>query len=181
MLQISHAESAADIAAARELFTEYAESLGFSLCFQGFDQELATLPGSYADPTGRLLLARIDGKLLGCVALRKLEDGVCEMKRLYVRPESRGHAIGWALVLSLLNEAPEMGYSRMRLDTVPGKMDSAISMYRALGFHTIPPYCANPVEGALFFERDLQDPAAVASLTAVRNAMQRLVKLNQKP
>lgn len=140
---------------ARELFTEYAQSLGFSLCFQGFDKELAGLPGKYSGPDGRLLLAEEKGKLAGCVALRKLEDGICEMKRLYIRPEFRGLGLGAALAHAAIKAAREIGYRRMRLDTVPGKMDSAIKMYRGIGFHEIPAYTHNPVPGAIFLELEL--------------------------
>src|SRR5690348_5113749 len=97
MLDLIHARSPDDIAAARELFLEYAASLGFNLCFQNFDKEVAELPGAYAEPTGRLLVARLDGKVAGCIALRPIDERICEMKRLYVRPEARGHGIAWAL------------------------------------------------------------------------------------
>ena len=181
MLDLIHARSPDDIAAARELFLEYAESLGFSLCFQNFDKEVAELPGAYAEPTGRLLVARLDGKVAGCIALRPIDERICEMKRLYVRPEARGHGIGWALALTLLDEASGIGYSSMRLDTVPGKMDAAISMYRALGFHDILAYCVNPIPGALYFEIGLPASMEFASGTAVDAAVQRLVKLKKKP
>ena len=181
MLDLVHARASEDIAAIRELFLEYAASLGFSLCFQNFDKEVADLPGTYAEPAGRLLLARLDGKVAGCIALRQLDKLICDMKRLYVRPEARGHGIGWALALTLLDEASEIGYSSMRLDTVPGKMDSAIAMYRALGFYDIPAYCVNPIPGALYLERRLPVSMQFACGTAVDAAVQRLVKLKQKP
>ena len=140
---------------ARRLFQEYGESLGFSLCFQSFDKELAGLPGDYAPPEGRLLLAEHEGKIAGCVALHKLSDGICEMKRLYVRPAFRGQALGRALAERVLCEARDLGYTHMRLDTIVGKMDSAIALYRELGFREIPPYRENPIAGAIYMELKL--------------------------
>ena len=154
---ISQAESAAQIEQARMLFQEYAASLDFHLCFQSFDKELAELPGDYAPPQGRLLLAEQDGKLAGCVALHKIGDGICEMKRLYVRPEFRGKALGRALAERVIEEARALGYARMRLDTIVGKMDAAIALYRALGFRQVPPYRENPIAGAIYMEFELSD------------------------
>jgi len=151
-MQFLQAESAAQIAQARELFLEYAQSLGFSLCFQNFDKELASLPGDYAPPEGRLLLAEFENRLAGCVALHKLEDGICEMKRLYLRPEFRGKRLGRALAERIIGEAREMGHHRMRLDTVEPVMSDAVAMYRRLGFQEIEPYCANPMAGALYMQ-----------------------------
>ena len=148
----AQAESAAQIAQARELFLEYAQSLGFSLCFQNFDQELAGLPGDYAPPAGRLLLADYEGQLTGCVALHPLEPGICEMKRLYLRPQFRGKGLGSALADRIITEARQIGYQRMRLDTVEPVMKDAVAMYRKLGFREIAPYCANPIAGALYME-----------------------------
>ncbi len=154
-LRISEAVSPMDIAHVRELFLEYAQSLGFSLCFQGFDKELAELPGDYAPPQGRLLLASYEGALAGCIALHGLEQNVAEMKRLYVRPQYRGKRVGFALVQRLLAEAREMGYGSIRLDTVEPVMKDAVKMYRRLGFREIAPYRANPIEGALYMQLDL--------------------------
>lgn len=154
-LFISQAASAADIAQARELFLEYAESLGFSLCFQSFDKELAELPGDYAPPRGRLLLATFAGDSAGCVALHDLGESVAEMKRLYVRPQYRGKRVGFALVQQLLDEARAIGYRSIRLDTVEPVMKDAVKMYRRLGFQQIPPYRTNPIEGALYMQLDL--------------------------
>lgn len=154
-LLIAQTESPEQVEEARKLFLEYAESLGFSLCFQSFDKEVAGLPGDYSPPDGRLLLARYEGKVAGCVALHKLSDGVCEMKRLYVRPEFRGKALGRALAERVFAEARAAGYSRMRLDTIVGKMDSAIALYRRLGFREIPPYRENPITGAIYMELKL--------------------------
>jgi putative acetyltransferase len=149
------AESDAEIAQTRDLFLEYAESLGFSLCFQNFDQELAGLPGDYASPHGRLLLADYDGQLAGCVALHKLEPEICEMKRLYLRTRFRGKGLGRALAETIIAEARAIGYRRMRLDTVEPVMKDAVAMYRRLGFKEIPPYRANPIAGALYMELQL--------------------------
>ena len=154
-LQIIPASSSAQIAQARELFLEYAASLGFSLCFQNFDQELAGLPGEYAPPDGRLLLAEYEGQLAGCVALHKIEPGICEMKRLYLRPQFRGKGLGRALAEHLIAEARQMGYRRMRLDTVEPVMKDAVAMYRVMGFREITPYRPNPMAGTLYMELDL--------------------------
>jgi ribosomal protein S18 acetylase RimI-like enzyme len=156
MLTIIQAESEEHLATVRELMLEYAAWLEFELCFQGFEEELRTLPGKYDLPQGRLLLALWDGEAAGIGALRPLaEEGVCEMKRLYVRPQFRGHSIGLALAQRLIQDAAEIGYQRMRLDTVPGKMDSAIAMYRRLGFRPIKPYYGTPISKTLFMELEL--------------------------
>lgn len=139
----------------RALFKEYQEFLGFDLCFQSFDDELATLPGKYAPPSGRILLAECDGKIAGCVALRKIGEGICEMKRLFVRAEFRGKGIGRLLAVEIINAGKEICCEKMRLDTVP-KLREAIALYRKLGFYEIPPYTHNPVPGALFFEIKLR-------------------------
>jgi ribosomal protein S18 acetylase RimI-like enzyme len=146
------AESPQQIAQVRELFLEYAQSLGFSLCFQSFDKELAGLPGDYAPPEGRLLLAEYDGALAGCVALHRLEPKICEMKRLYLRPEFRGKGVGRALADAIIGQARAIGYERMRLDTVEPLMRDAVAMYRRLGFKEIAPYRENPIEGAMYME-----------------------------
>ena len=151
-LVIIPASTPAQIEQARELFLEYAKSLDFSLCFQDFDKELAELPGDYAPPEGRLLLAEYEGQLVGCVALHKLEPGICEMKRLYLRPTVRGKGLGRALAEHLIAEARQIGYKRMRLDTVEPSMKDAVGMYRKLGFREIVPYRRNPIAGALYME-----------------------------
>jgi putative acetyltransferase len=151
-LTLQQAESPAQIAQARELFLEYADSLGFSLCFQSFDQELAGLPGDYAPPDGRLLLAEYRGQPAGCVALHKLDSGICEMKRLYLRPQLRGRGVGRALAQAVIAEARAIGYRKMRLDTVEPVMPNAVAMYRRLGFVEIAPYRTNPIAGALYME-----------------------------
>jgi putative acetyltransferase len=152
---LAQAETPAQIAQAHELFLEYAQSLGFSLCFQNFDKELAGLPGDYAPPDGRLLLAQFEGQLAGCIALHKLEDSICEMKRLYLRPQFRGKGLGRGLADHIIAEARHIGYQRMRLDTVEPVMKEAVAMYRRIGFREIAPYCANPIAGALYMDLSL--------------------------
>ena len=142
------------MADARALFLEYAQVLGIDLCFQGFDTELAELPGSYARPAGRLLAASLDGALAGCVAMRPLLDRACEMKRLYVRPAARGGGVGRALAGAVIAAALDEDYVRMRLDTLP-QMVEAQPLYESLGFREIEPYYENPVPGARFLELTL--------------------------
>lgn len=156
-LRMTQVSSPAQIAQVRKLFLEYAKSLGFSLCFQNFDQELAGLPGDYSPPEGRLLLAEYEGQVAGCVALHKLEPGVCEMKRLYLRPAFRGKGLGRRLAKAILDEARSIGYQRLRLDTVEPVMKDAVALYRSLGFREIAPYRANPMEGTLYLELSLTD------------------------
>jgi ribosomal protein S18 acetylase RimI-like enzyme len=160
-MKLKEAKSEEEIQQARQLFEEYAAWLGINLCFQNFDKELAELPGDYASPTGRLVLATENDKTVGCVAVRKIGDNICEMKRLYVRPEFRGKRLGRMLAEKIIEAAREIGYSRMRLDTLPGKMDNAIAMYRSLGFKNIDPYYNNPVEDAAFMELVLDQRAGV--------------------
>ncbi|MES1261200.1 MAG: GNAT family N-acetyltransferase [Acidobacteriota bacterium] len=153
MLRPARAAGEEDLAAVRELFREYAGWVGNALCFRSFERELADLPGCYAAPAGRLLLAFVEGHLAGCVALRPLSPAIAEMKRLYVRPAFRGAGLGRALVESIMEEARGIGYTRLRLDTLPS-MPQAIAMYRQLGFREIAPYGGNP-PAALCFERQL--------------------------
>src|SRR6202158_2571873 len=149
---VVQAESLAKIDQVRELFLEYAQSLGFSLCFQNFDKELAGLPGDYAPPEGRLLRAEYEGQIAGCVALHKLEPGICEMKRLYLRPQFRGKGLGRALADRISADARQIGYQRMRLDTVEPVMKDAVAMYGKLGFKEVAPYRPNPIAGAMYME-----------------------------
>jgi putative acetyltransferase len=154
---IRNADGTADVATARALFEEYQRSLGFSLCFQNFDAELAALPGAYAPPEGRLLLAFAGGEPAGCVAFRKLGEGICEMKRLWVRPAFRGTGLGRRLAESLMAEARAIGYRAVRLDTLPS-MAAAQALYLSLGFRDIPPYNDHPIEGTRFMEAILPPP-----------------------
>ena len=154
-LSLTQAETPSQIAQVRELFLEYAQSLGFSLCFQSFDAELAGLPGDYAPPDGRLLLAQYEDQLAGCVALHKLDADNCEMKRLYLRPQFRGKRLGRALAEQITAEARHIGYRRIRLDTVEPVMKDAVAMYRKIGFQEVAPYRLNPIAGALYMELEL--------------------------
>jgi GNAT superfamily N-acetyltransferase len=144
------ADDTADVDEIRALFREYASSLPFTLAFQDFEAELASLPGAYAPPRGVLLLARG----VGCVGLRPLDETTCELKRLYVRPGARGSGLGRALAERALTEARAVGYSRVRLDTTPG-METAQAVYARLGFREIAAYRANPVAGVRYLELEL--------------------------
>ena len=151
MIQIAEAHAGRNLQEIRKLFEEYAASLKISLDFQDFDDELANLPGSYVPPAGCLLIALWQGRAAGCVALQKIRNGMCEMKRLYIRPSLRGLKIGRALAEAIIEKAREIGYARMRLDTLPS-MERATTLYEALGFREIEPYRHNPIEGATFME-----------------------------
>jgi putative acetyltransferase len=155
MLVIEEAYDGDRLEQVRELFLEYADSLGFDLCFQGFQEELATLPGQYIRPGGRLLLASWSGAVAGCAGLRPLESGICEMKRLYVRPAFRGLGLGLMLAQRIIDEGREAGYQSMRLDSLPS-MNAALTLYRQLGFQEVPPYRENPIAGAVFLELPLE-------------------------
>jgi len=154
-VRLTRAETDEQVEQARTLFKEYEAATGVDLCFQNFAQELASLPGDYAPPAGRLLLAYEAEEAAGCVALRKVDDAVCEMKRLYVRPDFRGTGLGRTLAERIVAEGRGIGYERMRLDTLPS-MRSAIALYRSLGFKEIEPYRFNPVEGTLYMELELR-------------------------
>jgi GNAT superfamily N-acetyltransferase len=151
-ISIEPAEDAADLALVHRLFVEYAEWLDFDLCFQGFDEELATLPGKYAPPDGGLWLARVGGALAGVVGLRPLESGVCELKRLWVRPDFRGHGLGRRLSGAAIAAARAAGYRVMRLDTIGAKMRAAGALYQDLGFRATAPYYPNPHPEARYLE-----------------------------
>ncbi len=152
--EIRPAEFPRDLGEVHSLFCEYAASLSIDLCFQDFETELATLPGKYKPPQGRLLLACRGREAVGCVALRPLEGAACEMKRLYVRPQARGEHLGRRLAESICEEARSAGYSRICLDTLP-TMIAALELYSALGFKPIGPYVFNPIPGAIFLALDL--------------------------
>ena len=143
-----------EITMVRELFREYERSLGFDLCFQDFSRELAELPGSYAPPNGWLLLVTGGSMPAGCAGIRKISEGVCELKRMYVRPEFRAQRLGRRLAVLLIAEARRIGYEKMRLDTIR-TMVEAIGLYHSLGFRNVEPYYNNPVAGALYMELDL--------------------------
>ena len=154
-MRIVEANTHEDVDHARTLFKEYETGLGISLCFQNFEHELKNLPGDYARPHGRLLLAKDDDdQIAGCIAMRKLGPGICEMKRLFVRPAYRSTGLGRVLVNTLIDEARKLGYTHIRLDTLPGRMDKAIALYQSIGFVEIEAYYAS-VEGAKFMELDL--------------------------
>lgn len=161
MLSIVPATTPEHFDIARTLFREYQASIDTDLCFQSFEQELAALPGKYAPPRGTLLLAWMetpDGRTpVGVIAMRPLADDICEMKRLYVRPAGRGHQLGRRLIEHLIAAARIAGYRKMRLDTLTDKMAYAISIYRELGFHDIPPYFDSPLQNELFMELDLSE------------------------
>jgi putative acetyltransferase len=156
MLTIKQAGSKEEIDTVRSLMLEYQTLLGVDLCFQGFDAELSGLPGDFAPPRGRLLLASSDGAPAGCVALRALGGSRCEMKRLFVRPAARSSGVGRALVARIMDEARAIGYTEMVLDTLP-TMAQAQKLYHAFGFRDIPPYYANPIAGTRYLGRDLTE------------------------
>jgi len=145
---------AGDLPEVKSLFSEYASSLEIDLSFQDFDQELAALPGEYASPNGCILIARKESEVVGCVAMRRIRNEICEMKRLYVRPGFRGRGLGKRLALSVVQEAKRRGYYKMRLDTLPSMIE-ALALYESLGFKQIAPYRHNPIQGAVFLELDL--------------------------
>ncbi len=157
---VRHATTPADLDQVRSLFREYVTSPGFEAAFQQylaqqkFEHELAHLPGAYAPPEGCLLLATVGEDVAGCVAFKPLGDGVCEMKRLYVRPDHRALGVGRVLTEAIIAEAARAGYRSMRLDTLPS-MGQAQALYRSVGFRDVPPYCDNPVAGAVFLELNL--------------------------
>lgn len=155
MMEIIQAETEQQIAEAKVIFREYETWLGMSLCFQGFEEELAGLPGKYAPPNGRLYLAYSGDEVIGCIAMREIETGICEMKRLYLREAARGKGVGNQLIELVIRVAKSMGYEKMRLDTYPPKMGKAVDLYRSHGFYEIPRYYDNPGKDVLFMEKTL--------------------------
>jgi putative acetyltransferase len=155
MFKLVEAGSQEQAAEARKLFREYAAWLKLDLCFQNFEKELAELPGAYAPPCGRLILALEDKEVAGCVALRDLGEGVCEMKRLFVRPQFQGRGLGRMLAEKIIEEARALDYRSMRLDTLPSRMEKAVELYRSFGFEEIEPYYGNPTPQTLYMELKL--------------------------
>ncbi|MEW6673786.1 MAG: GNAT family N-acetyltransferase [Thermodesulfobacteriota bacterium] len=160
-MNIKRAQTPSEIEAIRRLFREYEAFLDVDLCFQSFEEELAGLPGKYAPPDGILLLASDGQASAGCGALRKLEDGVCEMKRLFVKPEFRGIGLGAALAKRLIREAADLGYATMLLDTLD-RLKAAMSIYESLGFVRTEPYYQNPLAGVVYWKLDLIKSATAA-------------------
>ncbi len=156
MTEIGLARRPADLAAVKQLFLDYAQSLDFALDYQDFDAEIASFPRLYAPPAGGLVLARVAGEAAGAVGLRRLEPGICELKRLYVRPAYRRLGLGRSLTDRIIAEARAKHYRTMRLDTIGRSMPAAIALYRALGFREIPAYTFNPMADAIFMELGLE-------------------------
>lgn len=154
-LEFKHIIGSERIQDIRELFLEYAESLHTDLCFQDFETELQTLPGKYIPPEGALIIALVDDKPVGCIALRKLSADICEMKRLYVRNDFQGLGIGKNLIRMIIEEAKERNYAYMRLDTLP-TMGKAQDLYKSFGFYDIEPYVYNPIQGTRYMELKLK-------------------------
>lgn len=144
-----------EVETTRQLFREYETWLDMDLCFQSFEEEIQSLPGKYSPPDGRIYIANIGGEPVGCIALRKIGDGICEMKRLYLKDVARGHGLGKELIEKVIADAREIGYAKMRLDTYPPKMGKAVSLYESHGFGKIEPYYDNPHTGVLYMELDL--------------------------
>jgi len=153
---ITAATASGEIPAVRRLFEEYARELGIDLAFQGFADELDQLPGVYAPPDGRLVLAKEEGEIVGVAALRRLDPDVCELKRMVVRKDQRGRGIGRRLADAIVAEARELGYRAMRLDTL-ARLRPATRLYRSMGFVEIPPYRPNPHDDVVYLELDLRE------------------------
>jgi len=151
-IRLTHVQSGPALEDIRTLFLEYAGGLNFNLCFQNFDRELEELPGAYGLPHGRLILCEVDGRPAGCIAVKPLGSGVCELKRLFVRPEFRRRKLGLKLTQHIIEEARSIGYTVMRLDTIRGTMDNAIALYESVGFREIPAYYHNPIPNAFYME-----------------------------
>ena len=151
MIEIIEAKTEQDIYVARALFKEYTDGLGIDLTFQNYEQELARLETIYLPPSGSLLLGEYNGSFVGCVGLRKLDNLSCEMKRLYIKPEARGKGLGSALCKRIIQRGKQLGFKRMRLDTLPS-MTGALTLYKRFGFYEIEPYYKNPIPGTIYME-----------------------------
>ena len=156
MIEIFQAESAEHVNEVRKLFREYENWLAVDLCFQSFEEELANLPGKYAEPEGRLFLAIVENKTAGCIALRKIDGETCEMKRLFVREHFRGLGLGKILIEKLIESARNSGYRKMRLDTLPTRMPQAIRLYNSFKFSETAPYYKTPIAETVFMELNLK-------------------------
>lgn len=154
-MRIKHAQTPSELEHVRRLFREYEAFLDVDLCFQSFEEELAGLPGKYAPPSGALLIGLTENRAIGCVGVRRLNDGVCEMKRLFVRPEARGTGVGRQLAKEIIAVARALGYELMRLDTLD-RLTEAMRLYEALGFQRIQSYYANPLPGVVYWELQLK-------------------------
>ncbi|MCL0029708.1 GNAT family N-acetyltransferase [Dehalococcoidia bacterium] len=154
-MEIIHAKTAEELAEIRQLFREYEKFLNVDLCFQNFEEELVRLPGKYAPPKGALLMAVEGQDVMGCVAVKELEDDVCEMKRLFVRPQHRGRGLGKLLAQRIIEEAARIGYSRMRLDTLH-ILTEAMRLYESLDFKRIDRYYSNPLPDVVYWELELR-------------------------
>jgi ribosomal protein S18 acetylase RimI-like enzyme len=155
-MKIVKVTSKQQLKVAADLFREYQTFLDVDLCFQGFEQELATLPGKYSEPGGAIYLAQKDDEIIGCVAVRPIKDDICEMKRLYVRDGFRGLSAGRQLAEKIISKAKQLGYKRMQLDTLE-RLESALALYKKLGFVEIHPYYENPLDEVVYWELDLTD------------------------
>ena len=156
VVEVKQARTEQELNEVRRLFREYEEFLGVDLCFQHFEEEMAGLPGKYASPDGGILIGLDGVNVIGCVAVRRFSEDICEMKRLYVTPEARGTGLGRRLGMEIVNLARGIGYSRMRLDTLE-RLTEAMRLYESLGFQKIPPYYHNPLPGVIFWEMDLRE------------------------
>jgi GNAT superfamily N-acetyltransferase len=161
-MRIKHAQTPTELDEVRHLFREYEAFLGVDLCFQSFEEELAGLPGKYTSPGGALLIGIHENKTVGCVAVRKLAEEVCEMKRLFVRPGARGTGLGRTLAREIIAVARELGYSLMRLDTLD-RLTEAMRLYETLGFQRTTPYYDNPLPGVIYWELDLREDGSANS------------------
>ncbi len=155
-MRIKQAQTKIEIEEVRKLFREYEVFLDVDLCFQSFEEELANLPGKYSHPSGDLIIGIDNERIVGCVAVRKLDDGVCEMKRLFVRPAARGTGLGKRLAQAIIEVAQELDYSIMRLDTLD-RLKGAMILYEKLGFRKTEPYYENPLPGVVYWELDLKN------------------------